>query len=185
MATKLEPAFIEHIHDVLVGVFLPFDEKVNPAEYRSRASIESAVARPFQTAFGRELYPTLSQKAAALFHSLVCNHCFINGNKRTAVIGLDLFLAINLHLLVMTSEEVYEMAKATATANQEGRNNDAVVNDLAERISRSAVGIEIFKDANVKDRLGDDYEKIVTHIGRIMSFGQKLIELAPKEAPSA
>ena len=119
--TKLEPAFIEHIHDVLVGAFLPFDEKINPSEYRNNGFIDSAAARPFQTAFGAEVYPSLQQKAAALFHSLVCNHCFINGNKRTAVIALDMFLAINMHLLVMASDEVYEMAKDTAKANQDGR----------------------------------------------------------------
>ena len=183
MTTKLEPRFIEHIHDVLVGAFLPFDEKINPAEYRSRASIESAVSRPFQTAFETELYPTLVSKAAALFHSLVCNHCFINGNKRTAVIGLDLFLAINMHLLVMTSEEIYEMAKATATANQEGRSPDAVVADLAERIGRSTLDIEIFKDESVKEKLGDEYEKIITHVARIMTFGQKIMEFDSSESP--
>jgi len=181
MITKLEPDFIEHIHDALVGAFLPFDEKINPAEYRSRALIESAAARPFQTAFGAEVWPTLHQKAAALFHSLACNHCFINGNKRTAVIGLDLFLAINMHLLTMTSEEVYEMAKETAKANEEGRDIDAVMADLERRISRSALDVETFKDENVKERLGDDYERVVTHVNRIMSFGQKVLEMQSGE----
>jgi len=66
---SLEPALIEHIHDVLVSSFLPFDEKVNPAEYRNIAFIEAASARPFQTVFGDDAYPTLSDKPL---------HCFIH-----------------------------------------------------------------------------------------------------------
>ena len=74
------PELIEHIHDSLVGVFLPFDERVNPTERRDRAAIQSALGRPFQTVGGEDAYPTVSHKAAALFHSLICNHCFINGS---------------------------------------------------------------------------------------------------------
>jgi death-on-curing protein len=174
--TKLEPGLIEHIHDVLVGTFLPFDEHVSPAEYRSRPLIESAAARPFQTAFEQEVWPTLPQKAAALFHSLACNHCFINGNKRTAVIGLDIFLALNGHLLTMTSEEIYALAKETAKANQKERAIDSVMEDLAEKISASTVNIKMFENDNVKRQLGDDYDKIVAHVQLLISFVQKLAE---------
>jgi death-on-curing protein len=177
VVNKLDPKFIEHIHDVLVSAFLPFDEKINPAEYRSHALIESAAARPFQTAFGSEVWPTLPQKAAALFHSLACNHCFINGNKRTAVIGLDLFLAINRHLLFMASDDVYEMAKATAKANQEGREIELVMADLATRISDSIVDADVFKNENVKVRLGANYEKIMLHVERMVDFSSKIIKL--------
>jgi len=81
----------------------------------------------------------------------------------------------------MTSEEVYEMAKETAKANEEGRDIDAVMADLERRISRSALDVETFKDENVKERLGDDYERVVTHVNRIMSFGQKVLEMQSGE----
>lgn len=184
MVTKLEPGLIEHIHDVLVGTFLPFDEHVNPAEYRSRPLIESAAARPFQTAFEQEVWPTLPQKAAALFHSLACNHCFINGNKRTAVIGLDIFLALNGHLLTMTSEEIYALAKETAKANEQERDIDSVMKDLAEKISDSTVNIKMFENDNVKGQLGEDYDKIVAHVQLLVSFVQKLAESAPEGMPT-
>ncbi len=180
MVKKLGPLFIEHIHDVLVGVFLPFDEKVNPAEYRSHASIESAASRPFQTAFENEIYPELHQKAAALFHSLVCNHCFINGNKRTAVIGLDLFLAVNEHILLMAPHEVYEIAKSTATANQEGRNPDDVVLDLSAKIEHSSISFEILRSDPARELLGNDYDKIAAHVARITDFALKLTEYLPR-----
>jgi death-on-curing family protein len=181
VAIKLAPEFIEHIHDVLVGAFLPFDEKVSPAEYRSRDRIESSVSRPFQTVFGEEAYPAIHQKAAALFHSLVCNHCFINGNKRTAVIGLDLFLLVNGYLLAMSSEEVYEVAKATATANQQGLNAEDVVSDLAKKIDSSSVSVELFKDPGMKARLGDAYENVAIHVERIASFAIRAMEVSRRK----
>jgi death-on-curing protein len=175
MAVGLRPSFIEHIHDVLVSTLLPFDEKVNPAEYRSHALIESAAARPFQTAGGVELWPTLAEKAAALFHSLACNHCFINGNKRTAVIGLDIFIAINRHIFTMNSDEIYEMAKNTAKANEEGREIDSVMADLATQISESILEVEILKQASIKARLGDRYEKAMERVGIVETLSDNAV----------
>ena len=54
---------------------------------RDVALIESAIGRPY-TGY----YPRLHQKAAALAESLVRNHGFIDGNKRTAFIILFLFV---------------------------------------------------------------------------------------------
>jgi death on curing protein len=49
---------------------------------RDPGMLESAVAQP-RAAFGRDLYPELADKAAALAFSLVMNHPFADGNKRT------------------------------------------------------------------------------------------------------
>jgi death on curing protein len=54
---------------------------------RDRALIEAAVGRPY-TGY----YPTIEMKGAALLESLACNHGFIDGNKRTALVTLDLLL---------------------------------------------------------------------------------------------
>lgn len=45
-----------------------------------------------QAGFGREYYPTVVQKAAALLHGLASTQPFINGNKRTAWICCFTFL---------------------------------------------------------------------------------------------
>ena len=55
----------------------------------------SAVARPQATFDGQDLYPDMYSKAAALFHSLVGNHPFIDGDKRTAISAAGIFLQIN------------------------------------------------------------------------------------------
>ena len=62
---------------------------------RDRSLLESAVARPKASAFGADGYPDLVAKPAALLHSLVLNHSFVDGNKRTAVLATLVFLDLN------------------------------------------------------------------------------------------
>lgn len=56
--------------------------------------LEAALAQPFQ-AFKRPLYPTLTAKAAVLFHGLIKNHALVDGNKRMAVTTFTTFLLAN------------------------------------------------------------------------------------------
>lgn len=46
-------------------------------------SLESALAQPRMTFAGSELYPSIADKASALGYSLIQNHLFVDGNKRT------------------------------------------------------------------------------------------------------
>jgi death-on-curing protein len=62
---------------------------------RDRGLLESAIARPQASALGADAYPDLISKAAALLHSLVLNHAFFDGNKRTAVLATLVFLDLN------------------------------------------------------------------------------------------
>lgn len=57
-------------------------------EIRDRNLLLSAIARPFQTFDGKELYPTPIEKAAAIGESLIINHPFVDGNKRTAFLAM-------------------------------------------------------------------------------------------------
>ena len=52
--------------------------------FREATLLHSAVARPFATFGGQDLYPTDFEKTAALFHSLIKSHPFMDGTKRTA-----------------------------------------------------------------------------------------------------
>lgn len=56
---------------------------------------ESALAQPWMSFGGTELYPTLSEKAAALCFSLVKNHPFVDGNKRIGHAAMETFLIMN------------------------------------------------------------------------------------------
>jgi death-on-curing protein len=57
--------------------------------------LESAVLRPQQTVAGQDAYPDIHTKAAALMHSLIRNHPFVDGNKRTGVLAVAVFYGLN------------------------------------------------------------------------------------------
>lgn len=101
---------------------------------RNTALIESAARRPFQSAFGDEIFSTLSEKAAALFHALIADHPFQNGCKRTAVIAVDLFLAANLRFLALGNDEMYQLAKQTATYRERGQTQQEILAQIRRKI---------------------------------------------------
>ena len=67
---------------------------------------ESAVLRPHATAFGQDAYPSIHEKAAALLHSLVRNHPFVDGNKRTAWAATSVFYQANGYTVHVDDGEV-------------------------------------------------------------------------------
>lgn len=85
------------------------------AGVRDFGLIESAVNAPFQNVFGQELYPTIFDKGAKLFHGLTMNHGFIDGNKRVAAHALNVFLRINGLRIDVSDEEFYRVAIETAS----------------------------------------------------------------------
>ena len=74
---------------------------------RDRGLLESAVHRPQSVVFGKEAYPSLFDKAAAICHSLLFNHPFVDGNKRSAFAACHLTLLLNGRDLTSNSEETY------------------------------------------------------------------------------
>ena len=81
------------------------------------ASLESALARPFQTYDNSDLYQTSLDKASALIESLLINHPFVDGNKRTGYTALRLFLM--QHGLDFTASQTsrYDFIIAIATGD--------------------------------------------------------------------
>lgn len=73
---------------------------------RSIELLESALAAPFQTFDGEDLYPSVYQKAARLAFGIVKNHAFIDGNKRTAADAMLVFLYLNDIVIECGQEEL-------------------------------------------------------------------------------
>jgi death on curing protein len=153
LAFPFTGAFVEFIHDVLVAEHMPYSEPIDPEAYRDRGALDSAVNRPFQTFGGNDLHPEFLQKAAALFHSIACNHCFLNGNKRTAVMVLDMFLTANGVVLLINNDDVYQLAKSTVEANQKGVSVDAVLRDLTARLEAESMALEDLRDPALSERV--------------------------------
>jgi len=72
--------------------------------------LESAVARPQASFDGEDLYITIFDKAAALLQSLLKNHPFVDGNKRTALTSSGMFLRINGYKLINAHKDEVEFA---------------------------------------------------------------------------
>lgn len=97
------------------------------------ALLNSAVNRPKQSAFGKDAYPDIYGKAAALFQSVVQNHCFFNANKRTGFVALVTFLKKNGVAFKAATEEIVEF-----TVKLSDRQNEVSLADISEWIkSRS------------------------------------------------
>jgi death-on-curing protein len=84
------------------------------AEVRDRGALEAAVARPQTTFDGEDLYRDLADKAAALLHSLVQNHPFIDGNQRVGAMAMELFVVANEHELRAGDDELEALVLAVA-----------------------------------------------------------------------
>lgn len=72
---------------------------------RDLGLVESAISRPKATFGGKDLYPDIFTKAAALFHSLMFNHAFVDGNKRTTISTTARFLNLNGYKLDVSMRE--------------------------------------------------------------------------------
>lgn len=88
----------------------------------SLSALESALAQPRMTFGGADLYPTLVEKAAALGHSLIANHPFVDGNKRTGHAAMEVFLMVNgfeIQASVDEQEQVILQVAAGAMKREE------------------------------------------------------------------
>lgn len=86
---------------------------------RDLAGLSSAVAQPRMTFEGRDLYPSLEEKAAALCFSLILNHPFVDGNKRVGHAAMETFLVLNGREIRASVEEaeaiILELAAGRCT----------------------------------------------------------------------
>ena len=82
---------------------------------RDLGTLQAAAARPRASFGGSDLYEEIHDKAAALMESLVRNHPFIDGNKRTAITSTGLFLQRNGFHLQATQGALYEFTMRMAT----------------------------------------------------------------------
>jgi len=86
---------------------------------RDAGALEAATARPQMTFGGEDLYPDAAAKAAALMHSLVMNHPFVDGNKRVGAVAMELFLLLNSLALDAVDEEIVAVTLAVARGEVE------------------------------------------------------------------
>ncbi len=115
--TEMQPAatlslpMLWTIHELLIETF----GGIRGVTEQGFGKLEGALAAPDLSMFGDDLYPTLPDKAAALFHGLVRAHGFTDGNKRVALVALLVYLAQHGATLRATDDELYDFTMAAAT----------------------------------------------------------------------
>jgi death on curing protein len=152
--------YIEHIHDDLIAKLLPETAPPGPEGIRDLGLLESAVARPFQSAFGADAYPTIILKAIALFHSLVSNHPFRDGNKRTAVVAFNHFLYANRFWHFIHIEGVFQMAIKTASYRERGLTHAESIREIETIITPWRIPLSDLRQVRLEDpSVADLYDR--------------------------
>lgn len=127
MTVYLSVAQVLRLHEKLLAEF------GGSRGLRDAGSLDSAVVRPQMTFGGEDLYPDTAGKAAALLHSLVMNHPFIDGNKRVGAMAMELFLLVNSFELAAGDNEIEAVTMAVARGEIEA---EALAIWLRQRIRR-------------------------------------------------
>ena len=100
---------------------------------RSEALLESALGQAYQTFGGEELYKTEGEKAAALCRSLICNHPFTDGNKRTGVLLLLTHLALSGRRITASDGDVVSLGLRAAEGSMSTEDIHAWILSHSER----------------------------------------------------
>ena len=97
---------------------------------RDLGLLQSAIARPFQTFAGEDLYPSGIEKSAALIESIIINHPFIDGNKRTGAVAMVALLEEEGFVFSAEEEDFYNFTISISTGE---KSFDEIVKWLKEQ----------------------------------------------------
>ena len=101
---------VEDLLEIAAGV-------MDQVALRDAGLLAAAAGRPQVTVFGDDAYPTFTDKAAALLHSLVRNHALVDGNKRLAWSATRVFCLMNGHDLTYTVDEAEDLMLNAASGH--------------------------------------------------------------------
>lgn len=100
----LNISMVRAIYEQLEKDYQTSEDPIESGERDHGAILEAALTRPHTAAGGQLKYPTVEMAAAALMHAMVQDHPFHDGNKRTAIVALLVFLDQNNY--VFTGNEI-------------------------------------------------------------------------------
>ncbi|WP_084473394.1 type II toxin-antitoxin system death-on-curing family toxin [Deinococcus ficus] len=125
------------VHWALVEFFQDDEDSIDPPGIKNQGLLHSSIARPSTSmGFGEDVtykYNTGAEKAAALLHSLIKNHAFHNGNKRTALVSAVRFLDLNKFHVNSSEGEYFTLVVniAKGTYPEDVKNSDDEVDFIA------------------------------------------------------
>lgn len=102
------------IRYIRLEVFIEATESVG-FMVKDAGLLDSALTRPMTTVFGEDAYPSFELKAAAMMQSLIKNQPFIDGNKRSSWLAVNIFCSLNHRTIVASQDEAFEFILGVAT----------------------------------------------------------------------
>lgn len=128
-------------------IYLDYDLVVaNNAEHcgagagvRNEAGVRAQLGRASQTFLGKDVHPSIAEKAAVLLHGLSSTQYFHDGNKRTAWLAMNLFLELNgapLKQLPVVAAEALVLTVATRAFETDENGHARAIAKTAEWISQ-------------------------------------------------
>ncbi|OAN11735.1 hypothetical protein A3K86_21900 [Photobacterium jeanii] len=140
---------VVRIHEFLTEYYLNSPDPISPPGVKDIGLLDSAVIRKDMTGGGADLFQGVFMKAAALFHGIISNHSFFNGNKRTALLSALAYLGDNSYWVTKcTDEEMFEFTREVA-AHEISDNRDNEIKIIAEWFKRHSRRREV-KDQRMK-----------------------------------
>jgi death-on-curing protein len=103
-------------HLTVEDLLIIAEEALGVPAVRDIGLLDSAAHRPQASAFGKDAYPTIDEKAAALLEAVARNHALVDGNKRLAWAAAVVFYDLNgFDLDPPTVDEAVELVVAVAS----------------------------------------------------------------------
>jgi death-on-curing protein len=116
---------VKQIHNLLIKEF------GGAPGIRDYGALDAALNRPFATFDLQELYPNPADKAAAIIESILINHPFVDGNKRTGYVLMRLLLLKSGLDIQAGQEEKYDFVISIATGES---SFDSIKNWIGNRL---------------------------------------------------
>ncbi len=85
---------------------------------RDMGELESAITRPYQDFGGEELYPSCFEKSAVIGESIIMNHPFVDGNKRTGYVLMETVLRLEGIKITSNNDELYQFVIDISTGKK-------------------------------------------------------------------
>ncbi|MCL4416284.1 MAG: type II toxin-antitoxin system death-on-curing family toxin [Actinobacteria bacterium] len=90
-------------------------------EIRDIGALESALYHAYASFEGKEFYPAIEEKAARQAYGIIRNHPFIDGNKRTGLFVMLVFLELNNIKMYFSQSELVELGMGIAEGKKDSK----------------------------------------------------------------
>lgn len=141
-------------------------ENVKPTDGIRDINLLKSIPESINQSFsGEELYPTIYDKSTYLWYSLSQCHCFVDGNKRTALVTTIVYLIINGYSLKKNIKDLYETCMCIACSNMK-------TNQISVYLLKNTI-----QDVNYEEYGVDNIIHILTSLGKNRGLLSILVKL--------